>query len=261
MNLIIQGQATEKTTHIVNSYLELDFVKKIIVSCWDSDSFKFEHDKVEIVRSEDILNPGIGNRNRQIITSLAGLKKSDSEISAKLRSDQIISNKSMRDMFEFYNKNKELTYKFKHKKPMAKIGIGGNFRSFPFHPRDHIFWGHTVDLINLFSISCDKHITDPNPPQDTWPNKGFYCNFERSETYLGVRYCSNFFSEVREVLLNPRKYLVDYAPKLAYTLSISNVIMDELFLTFPKLDIEWNKYGNPSYPYDLNLKNFGEYCG
>ena len=137
LDLVIQGQIFDYTQKIVDSYKTLEWVNDVIVSTWEDDP-PILADKV--VRSLPITNLGIGNRNAQIVTSHRGLQEVKTDFCAKLRSDQTISLDSMNKMYGFSLKNQE------------KICVAGFYRPFPFHPRDHIFWGQTAEVAEVFEV-------------------------------------------------------------------------------------------------------------
>ncbi len=249
INLIVQGSCNNYTCEIIQHYLHLDFVDKIIVSCWKNDVLPNAHDRIIVIQSDDLPNPGHGNRNRQIKTSLVGLQNSTAKFSVKLRSDQKISHDSMKLMYDFYERHQEQELSFfDGSKPRNRICVAGIFRPFPFHPRDHIFWGNTQDLIDVFSIPYDNTSTNDD-----------YTKFLRSEAYICMWYYAKFDPEVAKFVNEPAKYLVDRAPCLNEALVKSNYWGAKIFKPFPKIDFAWPKYGLSNYHYDHTASVYGEY--
>ena len=93
IDLVIQGPYIDFTDEVISSYMKLPFVNKIIVSCWEIDKEQSVFfDKVEFVRSPSYQKyPGPANVNLQLTTSLAGVKRTSSNVVAKFRSDQLFN--------------------------------------------------------------------------------------------------------------------------------------------------------------------------
>ena len=159
----------------------------------------------------------------------------------------------MQLMHEFYKgySDKVFSYESNTDMPRNRICVAGIFAPYPFHPRDHIFWGNTADLLDLYNIDYDL---SPHPAYAT----ADYRFLVRSESYIGARYCSKFFSKILQYISNPELYLFDFAPKIQESLALSDDITEKIFKTFPKIDMEWPKYGLKEYYYDFTKLNFGE---
>jgi hypothetical protein len=253
MDLVIQGPLNNYSIEIANLYLQLDFVDRIILSTWVGTSLPENLDeRIIVILNEDVSHPGIANRNRQIISSLNGLKQVKTKFSAKLRSCQKISLDSMYLMYEYYNKNKERVLHFEKNeiKPYNRICVAGIFRPFPFHPRDHIFWGNTLDLIDVFDI-----------PLDTYNGIENYNLITRTEAYIASFYYAKFNNKIHEFIDDYKTYLVDDAPRIEESFKINDEIITKVFLPFPKINFEWPKHNLKTYHYDFTEKYFGEYWG
>ena len=254
IDLILQGPANSYTLEIAHHYLNALFVNNIIVSCWNGNNIESNNNRIIVIKSDDLPERDLTNRNRQIKSSITGLKAASTEFSAKLRADQKISIDSLYMMNGFYQKHKDrkLSFITTQDKPYNQICVAGMFPGFPFHPRDHMFWGKTEDLIDLFSIPYDETIK--NMPSDK-----HYDKFVRSETYIASRYVAKFDKDVQKYIENPKEYLVDGAPKINEALEKSKEITDKIFLPFPKIDFEWPKYKLTNYYYDFMAQAYGEY--
>ena len=163
MDLVLQGDCNDYTLDVAEHYLQLEFVNNVIISCWENSNIESDNPRIIIIKNIDVDNPGLKNRNRQIKSSLEGLKKVKTEFSAKFRGDQKVSLDSMYKMYNFYNINKkrEMTYHDDESKPINKICVLGIFPNFPFHPADEIFWGNTHDLIELYSCEyCNSRVDE-----------------------------------------------------------------------------------------------------
>lgn len=245
LDLVIQGPVYPYTHFIVRQYKTLEWVNRIIVSSWKDDEDVPLADKV--VKSLPLSNNGIGNRNAHIVTSHRGLQEVQTEFCAKLRSDQIISNESM-----------DLMYKYSQKRP-NKVCVAGFYEPFPFHPRDHIFWGQTKEVYSIFDIPLDAQ--EKEEMCDIWPQKGSYASFTRAECYIVSQYLAKKDHRVRVMAENPKDYLVDYSPQWREAKELSEKLMPEYFAPFPKIDFEWPKHNMKSYHYDWAKSNYGEFWG
>ena len=264
LDIVLQGKFNENVLHIAEYYLELEFVNNIIISCWQDDIIpQINNDRIKIIRSEIPKNPGTGQRNLQIVSSLSGIKESNTEFIIKIRNDQRYTHESMINMYKFYEgyKERKLTFYYDEERPRNRICVSGNFSEFSFHPRDHLFWGNREDLIDLFSSPLEiGKVTDTIRfivPEDY---SLYYEYFIRTETYIGAHYLSNFDQKINYYLLDPKKYLYDNSEKYSETLGLSDKLTPQVFKSFPKegIDLEWYKYKWKTYPYEGQRDQFGE---
>ena len=101
IDLVLQGPLHDYTPQIVDEYFKLPFVNNIIISCWNTcANYTFNKNTI-IIRNEDVEYPGVGNRNRQIKSTLNGIKHVTTDFTIKLRTDQFISYDSMIDIYKF----------------------------------------------------------------------------------------------------------------------------------------------------------------
>jgi hypothetical protein len=254
MDLVLQGPADSHSLEIAEHYLQLDFVNKIIISCWEKDNIYTQNPRIQVIKNVDV-DAGYGNRNRQVKSSLEGLKRVTTQFSAKLRSDQKISLDSMNLMFAYYNRHKERELQFYDdaSKPRNKICVAGIYKPFPFHPRDHIYWGNTEDLIDVFTIPmCTGTLL---PDYD-------YTKITRCETYISVYYYARFEPKINKFIENKQLYLVDNAPHVSEAFEINDRIITKVFKPFPRIDFTWKKYNMTGYHYWLTEKSpWFEYWG
>lgn len=235
IDVVLQGPYTDFTDEVIDYYLNLNFISKIIVSCWEEDKKdEYKSDRVEFVRNKNYAPyTGVLNVNLQIITSMGGIKKSQSEYVVKMRSDQKFNHQGMINMYEFFMQNKKNKIIF----------ICGDFYAHLFHPRDHVFWGHKEDMINLFDIpfevnkKCEELGVNRN-----WATPYMHM-FTRPETYIGAYYCSRFDDRVKAMVDNQEKYLYDKAPEWEYANKVSKEVMPKAFKSFPRtgIDLIWPK--------------------
>lgn len=94
------------------------------------------------------------NINRQIVSTLAGLKACTTEYAFKIRSDFILNGNDFLKYFNTFSLSDSCYRIFGHK-VLSCCYFARNPRSnmpFPFHPSDIAFFGKVDDLINLFDI-------------------------------------------------------------------------------------------------------------
>lgn len=264
IDIVLQGKFTEYVNDSANYYLELPYVNKVIISCWETDDVnRVNNSKIQYVLSKIPLNQGTGRRNYQIISSLNGLKNCESKYSIKFRNDQRYFHDSMNNMYEYWfeNNQKEINYWDNENKPKGKIFVGGNFIFYPFHPRDHFYCGYTEDLIDLFDIPLESWSIYEKAniaPKDEWK---YYKYYTRVESYIGTHYASRFFENIKIFLLNPEKYLYDESEKIQESLQVSHYLTPKIFKSFPKYcikNMEWPKHNWKEYPFDEQYHRYGE---
>ena len=179
-----------------------------------------------------------------------------------MRNDQRYDLASMNKMYDFFHQNKEriITFEGDETKPKNRILVAGMFEGFPFHPRDHVFWGHKEDLIDIFDMPLDpRGIEDivKMKREDYWK---YYDYYIRTESYIGSHYASKFNEEIKKWLLRPEQYLYDNSPNYNVALSLSDDLSKKIFKSFPKegINLEWDKYNWPTYPYESQYNRFNE---
>lgn len=240
IDIVLQGPATSYTLKTAEEYLTLPFVNHVIISCWIDNDVETTNPRIKIIKHEDLENPGPQNINRQIKSSLEGLKHVSTTFSIKFRCDIRVTLESMVDMHDFYKKHKESVTHLQHN----KIGVLAFYTDFPFHPHDQIFYGNTEDLIEFFTIPYSEQ-------------KGNNFNeMMRAEAYLAVHYFSKFDKKVTEFIENKKKYLVDNASHVNEAIELSNQMMDKLFIVFPRINHEWPKYPPELYSYEFRKQAF-----
>lgn len=255
IDVVIQGALTEYTNEVIDQYLEIPAINKIIVSCWeyDSESLLRNRERLILNKNKEVENPGMGNRNRQILSSLSGIKLVESDFCIKARSDQKITRADLEKILDYYFKNLEInTSNFEDAHPDKKIGILSFYPEHPMHPRDHFFIGHRMDMKTLFDIEFDT--------KTRLGDLGIYSSCMRSEAYIGKWYFAKYDKRISEMLSDENFYILDNSPGIEEGRKKSMEVMEKIFLLLPKIDIEWKKYGFtkekplPYYENELYLK-------
>lgn len=258
VDVVIQGPYTDFTDSLSDHYLKLPFVNNVIVSCWESDKESIKKRRVKYVRNKYPCSPGTDNKNLQIVSSFNGLKECQTKFSVKIRSDQKFTHESMIGMYNFFMENNErnLNFKYDFEKPRNRIFVAGHYPYLLFSFRDHIFWGHTDDLIDLFDIPLEQNslVDVVKVPKEILGNYVSY--FTRTETYIGAHYCSNFVEDIKRYLLLPQDHLYDNC-KWWYDVKVtSDQITPMVFKSFPKsvINLEWIRWRKSGFSF-----NFDEY--
>lgn len=262
MDIVLQGRYNKYTDDIIESYLKIPFVNNIILSCWEDDTVSPQLDRVQVVQSRFPFSPGTDNRNLQIITSLEGVKKVTTDIAIKMRTDQKYTYQSMMQMYHFFMKHKDTEEKFQYNEnnPKGKIFVAGFYPHLLFHPRDHIFWGYTSDLLTLFDIPLEYNGLYDKIRVSKDQLYKFYPHYTRTETYIGAHYCSNFNDTIKIFLLYPDRYLYDYAPKGAESFEYSQKYSKIAFKSFPRegIQLSWPTKNLTEYPYEEQKLGYNE---
>ena len=243
IDVVLQGKYDSTTREVIKNYLQVPFINNIIVSCWKTDEEVEAGDRIKVVRNDDPQTWGTDNRNLQIVSSRNGLDLVTTEVAVKMRSDQIYDHESMERMMKFYLDNCD------HEE---QLFVAGMYPNLLFHPRDHIFWGKTKALKNLFDAPLEINgFGDKSklPKSELWK---YYKYFIRTETYIGGHYCSKIDSRVKELFDKPDKYLYDEAPEWNYAKKLSDEVGRKAFKSFPRtgIDLKWPKKQLATYPYD-----------
>lgn len=243
IDIILQGRYSEFTNRVISDYFDLPFVNNIILSCWEDDVVNCPfNEKLKIVLNKFPVTPGTDNRNLQILTSLAGVKLSTTEYSIKMRTDQKYTQESMMNMYQFFIENRN----------EDRIFVSGTYPYLLFHPRDHVFWGKTNKLLNMFDIPLEINGLIDKVRISKYELWKYYGHYTRTETYIGTHYCSNYDSRLKIFLLYPNEYLFDNASKWQESYEISQELSKKLFKSFPRygVDLIWPNKDWYSYPYD-----------
>jgi len=242
IDIIVQGPGYAHTEFMLYKYRELAFVGNIILSSF-SGSVNFRiPDFVKFVDNPVVKPTGHGNRNLQILTSRTGLFYAESEFAMKIRSDLWIRGDDLEFMRDYW---------YRKGAPPGVIYTLGMFSFFPYHPRDHMFWGYTSDLRQLFDI-----------PFDLWraPETGFRSPgsvddlrfYPPTETYIGQFYYARKCPAVWEHINNPELFLGSSSVRRSEALDLDFSIRDGVFRPFPKINCYWAKHDLVEWPFEIS---------
>jgi len=169
--------------------------------------------------------------------------------SIKMRTDQIISLDSMNMMYDYWIKNDDPCNRpLRANLPLGRIYVLGLYTKYPYHPRDHLFWGFTDDIKNLVNIPFDL---DPDQRDN-------YAFKVRAETWFGQFYYARYDESIIEHIQNPLAFTVDNAIFHNVAMSKDWALRDNLFKVFPRISMKWPKHGLNEYHYHVG-KELSEY--
>jgi hypothetical protein len=248
-DIVLQGPIDEITGPAVDEYLNLPFVNKIIVSTWKDYEFEYDHPKVSIIKSEYPLVPGTSNKNLQIASTLAGLRECSSEYSIKMRADQKYNYDSMILLYDHFLKYGGLDGE--------KMFTAGIYPHLLYHPRDHVFWSTTSNLLKMFDIPLEYNSLADKIRLEKFELFNYYEHFTRPETYLAAHYLSKFDDRIKMSLIYPEKNLYDNCENWQENYELSLELMPKHFEVFPAegIQMEWPKRlkkripGEPEYTF------------
>lgn len=238
ITVVCQGAINSCLQEVLTNYLDAGLL--VVYSGWTHEPCPFTHPNLVVCYSQDPANPGVGNRNRQIVSSRRGLELVRSKYAWKVRSDQIYPTLSVEKCLKFFDE---------HPDKDRRLFTPGLYTKEVFHVRDHQILGKTNELRRFWNCELDEY----NGPAD-------YNEVMRAETYLVVNYLDFYSSAAMNMRLNYREYLLDNSPKRAEALAKSNEIMPKYFVPFPKVDFKWRKhFGDGPYHYDYTSRVHGEW--
>lgn len=269
----MQGGLWPGTFETAKGYIEHDFVENVIISTFDDYKQQKLPNGVSITWEDPPDNPGQGNMNMQIITSLKGLKFSKAMIAAKTRTDQCISDESLKKMNDIFNNHDHGSAKkfFKGSVyPLSHIFVLGLQTKFPFQTQDHVFWGFRRDLLNLFACPLNTepltgHYSKPewggHKQQDVGLN---FTRHLRMPIWLSGHYFARFNPVVYHYLENYKEFLCDGKVKQNIAMGTYYEMINDVFKPFPRIKMWWEKM-NHEYPHamyeqqgEINADNWPE---
>jgi len=187
VDILVQGSSTLTTFDALKIYRSLDFVDKVILSSYDS-TIPFRIPEGVTFVNNDLVAPGIGNRNLQINTTKNGLEKVESKYCIKIRSDLVVSALALKLMIDYWIKHDNPETRIKTVgEPMGRLYVLSLATKFVYHPRDHIFCGFTEDMRKFFDCPFDTFVnTTSDNVQD--PYSAVYDHQTQTEMWLGMHY-------------------------------------------------------------------------
>ena len=259
-DIVMQGPIWSKTYTTAESYLTLPWVNRIFISTWEGQNSWDTNYRIIVVKSKDVANPGINNRNRQIYSSQVGVNLCTADLIIKTRTDQQIDIPSMKKMYDHFLRYYKIDKKFiDDTGPKGAIFTIGLYSSYVFNPQDHLFFGFREDVQRLFEIPLDPIVpADINNPTDLYGGT-FAREATRPNAYLGMFYYARFDERIKYMVEHFQEFIVDTAPGKLEAFEAQLPYKDVIFKAFPTINLWWEKY-NTSYPYAAG-RECSEYCG
>lgn len=193
ISVIVQGRIDKDLTSLCLASLRKYLPKaEIILSTWNgSDVSRLDYDHVlfndepESFFYSSKKDSKLNNINKQIVSTLYGIKKSKRKYVLKLRSDFLLNGNTFIDFFGRYEKQDSDFLLFKHKIMACSYFCRDPRRSnLAFHPSDIAFFGLREDLLNLFDVP----LMDKREEYYLKNNKGEWINRYLPEQYLFVNF-------------------------------------------------------------------------
>lgn len=153
ISVIVQGAISENTKHTISNIRKILPDAEIIVSTWKRDIL----DK-EIVSISDMIiintDPGPSffgdNRNRQIHSTLSGMKAARRKYALKIRTDMDLVSDGFINIFERFNSISRENPIFKNR--IVTLNTHDPYICGAFHFSDFVQFGSIDDLIDLWDV-------------------------------------------------------------------------------------------------------------
>jgi len=161
ISIIIQGAVADCTAEVIAKLRLILPQAEIILSTWEgqavlschADQIVLSKDPGNFVQNHKIKGAGhFNNANRQIVSSIAGLKAASRKYALKTRTDIFIEKNEWLNIFGKYDEHTPPS--IFNKRLLICNYYSRNPRIFPlpFHWGDWVFFGETCDLIDVFDI-------------------------------------------------------------------------------------------------------------
>ena len=174
ISVVVQGaihpKYTQKCLRSIRKYLP---GATIILSTWEgSNDEGLDYDKLLLNKDpgtsgyrENVYKNKSGtktpnNVNRQIVSTLQGLKEVKTKYAMKIRTDFYLKgNKFLKYFFTLQDYDKNYELKLFDKKIIAYLTMPKNSAQLPYYISDHSFFGQTDDLLKLWDIPLQTEET------------------------------------------------------------------------------------------------------
>lgn len=155
ISVIIQGPVKkEDTKKVIESIRKFLSGAEIIISTWENQDIEgLDYDVIienKDPGSEKIIDKTF-NVNRQIVSSLEGIKKATRKYVLKLRNDNILTGTDFLNYIDKFDKRCN-EFKILKNRVLTCNVFARRANIFPFHPSDWVFFGLKEDVLNIFDI-------------------------------------------------------------------------------------------------------------
>ena len=255
ITFVIQGQVVDRTKETIASIRRLFPGSEIILSTWEGQ------DVDDLYVDKVIVNSDIGptvieykrngepravNINRQIISTINGLKSVNTKFSVKIRSDNYLTSRAMIDYFNAFDKYRDPTYSVFGRRIVTSNYYAKEYTRgliIPFSISDFFQFGLTKDLINLWDITLfDDYIFNHE-----LVGKSQHANLPFRQLHIEQMLWLKFINKHMKVVLK-NKFGDREVNKRFYKLMLNNTIIVDgglLGLSVPKRHEQ-----NDGFPYE-----------
>lgn len=259
ITVLVQGAISGKTTDTMekrHTFLCLKSIRKnlpgskIILSTWKGSNVD-DLDYDLLVENEDpganLMGEYNSNCFRQILSSINGIKKSDTLYTIKTRSDLLFLNSDFLDFFEKFNSlNFDKEYKILNKRIITVTTANPNRRyKLPFNMCDWFLFGQTEDIKDVFDIPLKDEVFKDENDKDAinpiYPEQFIWINFLRK--HKSIPLLSNKELNTKENIVLSEKYFSNNC----------------IFLNTNQIKISWLKSKRKAYDQVPSLSNSGLY--
>ena len=271
ISVVVQGAVSKQFTQkVLKSIRKCLPNAEIILSTWeDSDLRNLDYDA--LIENEDpgaeILYRGSNvqhNLNRQIVSSINGIKAATRKYVLKTRTDVLLEHNGFIDYFNHFPKRNE-SYRILHNRVIICQYYSRIASDLPFHPSDWAFFGLKEDVENIFDIPLA-----PEPETTSWfyehPLRNRHNNKNYPFHFFRHRYCAEQYIWSKFL----QKY-VDFEFKDMFDVSPENIYLTEISFANNLLILSDKQYGlkflkgkpaefSPYYSYLDWLKLYKKYC-
>jgi len=244
ISFVIQGQVVDATKETIASIRKLFPESKVILSTWKGQNIdEIYADKIienidvgpTVIEFNKDSKPRTVNINRQIVSTINGLKSVETKFAVKIRSDNYLTSRSMIQYFNSFGYYRDSAYSiFEHRvvtsNYCAKEYMQG--LAIPFSISDFFQFGLTKDLINLWDISLfDDYIFN-----DKFSGQSQHENLPFRQHHIEQMLWVKFINKHRKVMLK-NKFGDPELNELFYKLMLNNTVIVDgslLGLSVPK---------------------------
>ena len=255
ITFVIQGQVLDVTNDTIASIKQQFPESYIILSTWAGQNIDNIYvDKVienidvgsTVIKYNKRSKAHTVNVNRQIVSSINGLKAVDTKFAVKIRSDNKLTSRSMLQYFTAFDKHRDPTFSLFDRRIISSNYFAKEYTQglcIPFFISDFFQFGLTKDLINLWDITLFDDYIFNQGLVGTLQHENLPFRQHHIEQQLWLK----FINKQREVVLK-NKFGDSMLRKLSYKLMLNNIIIVDgnlLGLSVPKRLLQ-----NDGFPYE-----------
>lgn len=193
ITVVLQGPITQETPLAIESIHKILQGAKTILSTWEgstlnginTDQTIFNKDPGNFPFSNEKNPPRMNNANRQLVTTIAGLKAVKTKYAIKMRTDNILIHTKFLDLFK---KDFQYNEQFKFlEKRVVLCGIGMSnpkITRVPWYFSDWFYFGLTTDLLKIWD----------HPLQIESEHKDYFIKYPENQKNHILSHCLSRFA-------------------------------------------------------------------